>query len=207
MRQEIINLYKFEELSEESQQKAIENNIDINVDYEWSEYSIEQWKERLHMIGFENAEIRFSGFSSQGSGASFTSDIDLEKIINTLAMCGLSYSNYHKYNALERMEYHGLIDIQAEVRRTSNHYVHENTCTVHHSFDYYHDTGLTDTQFNNIEGIAQDFIEEIEYLRSQLSQEIYYDLRKEYEWRNSDEQVKESLIANEYEFTADGEIY
>lgn len=35
MRQHITNLYKFEELTEEGKQKAIESNYDINVDYEW----------------------------------------------------------------------------------------------------------------------------------------------------------------------------
>lgn len=35
MRTETINIYKFDELSEAAQQKAIENLHDINVDHEW----------------------------------------------------------------------------------------------------------------------------------------------------------------------------
>ena len=38
MKTKTYNTYKFEELSEESQQKAIENLYDINVDYDWYEW-------------------------------------------------------------------------------------------------------------------------------------------------------------------------
>jgi hypothetical protein len=41
MKKVTINLYKFEELSEEAQQKAIEKLSDINVDYEWWESTYE----------------------------------------------------------------------------------------------------------------------------------------------------------------------
>src|SRR5690606_33638809 len=36
-----INLYKFNELSEEAQQKALENLWDLNVDHEWWEFTYE----------------------------------------------------------------------------------------------------------------------------------------------------------------------
>jgi len=39
-----ITLYKFAELSDEAQQKAIEKLLDINVDYEWWEFTYEDAK-------------------------------------------------------------------------------------------------------------------------------------------------------------------
>lgn len=44
MKQKTITLYSFNELSEESQQKAIENLSDLNVNYDWWEYTFEDAK-------------------------------------------------------------------------------------------------------------------------------------------------------------------
>ncbi|MGI5828363.1 MAG: hypothetical protein ACOX6V_05075 [Patescibacteria group bacterium] len=41
MRTKTITLYKFEELSEEAQEKAINNLRDINVDYSWWDFTYE----------------------------------------------------------------------------------------------------------------------------------------------------------------------
>lgn len=38
-----------------------------------------------------------------------------------------------------------------------------------------------------------------------FSRWIYRNLEKEYDYQNSDEAVEEAIIANEYEFTEDGE--
>lgn len=39
-----VKVYKFDELSEESKQKALEKLIDINVDYEWYQFTYEDAK-------------------------------------------------------------------------------------------------------------------------------------------------------------------
>jgi hypothetical protein len=54
MRQKIINLYKFEELSAEAQQKAIEKFSDVGVDYYWWENVYDDAKEiGLKIDGFD----------------------------------------------------------------------------------------------------------------------------------------------------------
>lgn len=53
MKTKSYNVYKFNELSEESQQKAIENLYDINVDYDWWESTHEDAK----TIGLEITEF------------------------------------------------------------------------------------------------------------------------------------------------------
>jgi hypothetical protein len=70
---------------------------------------------------------------------------------------------------------------------------------------------------NNIAGysVKEEFIdeydEEIEYLENQykkeMAEEILTWLRGEYEFLQTDETVAETLIANDYEFTENGEIY
>jgi len=70
---------------------------------------------------------------------------------------------------------------------------------------------------NDIAGysVKEEFIdeydEEIEYLeeeyRKEMAEEILTWLRDEYEFLQTDESVAETLIANDFEFTENGEIY
>lgn len=74
MRQEtIIKTYlKFTELSADQQKKVIDKQRDINIDHDWSEWIIEEFTARLKRLGFYDIKTQWSGFWSQGDGASFT---------------------------------------------------------------------------------------------------------------------------------------
>jgi hypothetical protein len=75
MRKIEIEVYKIDELPEAIRQKVIDNNRYSNVDWEyWNESLLEQWTEKLESLGYNNPKIRYSGFNSQGDGASFTCD-------------------------------------------------------------------------------------------------------------------------------------
>lgn len=54
-----IKVYQFNELSEEAKEKAIEKLRDINVDYEWWDGELEDFKRELREIGIEAEEIFF----------------------------------------------------------------------------------------------------------------------------------------------------
>ena len=78
MRQIAVNVYKFDELSDEAKEKVLEKHRDINVDdSHWYEFTMEMWKEKLKEAGFDDAEIHFSGFWSQGDGACFDAKCDV----------------------------------------------------------------------------------------------------------------------------------
>ena len=72
-------VYKFSELSETSQQKAIEKLFDINVDCDWWEFVYEDFKNLCKTIGIDVdlKKTYFTGFYHQGSGSAFTADIDI----------------------------------------------------------------------------------------------------------------------------------
>jgi hypothetical protein len=59
--------------------------------------------------------------------------------------------------------------------------------------------------------VFKDFVSQltndIEELRVDLCHKIYSDLENEYEYQRSYEYIKETILINEYEFTADGGIY
>ncbi len=75
MRQEtIVKTYlKFTELSEAQQDKVVDKYDDINVDEDtWYESTYEYYEDKLRALGFYDIKFEFSGFWSQGDGASFT---------------------------------------------------------------------------------------------------------------------------------------
>lgn len=50
-------------------------------DYEWYDYLLNDFKEQGKAKGFDIEDIRFTGFWSQGDGASWTGDVDIVKYI------------------------------------------------------------------------------------------------------------------------------
>ncbi len=190
-------VYKFNELSEQAKQTAIEKLSNINTDYDWYESTIEDLTEDLNKLGFEGVEIGFSGFWSQGDGASFTADsIDIKKYINLI--------NPNKYRRLIRLMDAQMIDISGCVKRDRNmHYMHENTTSVHFDVNMY---GRLGTSAGNVESLIYELENEINEDLAPRNKDIYRILEKEYEYLASKEAIIETIEANEYEFTEDGKL-
>lgn len=75
MRQETITVtyLKFNELNDDQKKKVLDNLRNINVDHdEWNDFLIEDFKTKLESLGFIDIKVYWSGFWSQGDGASFT---------------------------------------------------------------------------------------------------------------------------------------
>lgn len=75
------------DLPPDVQEKVIDEHRDWNVEagYDWWENVYEDWTRRLEELGFNDVEISFSGFSSQGDGASFTAkSIDVLQYLKTI---------------------------------------------------------------------------------------------------------------------------
>lgn len=74
MRTKELTVYSYSELSETAKEKARNWYIENCCDYEWYDFILEDWKEKLAEIGFTNAKIYFTGFWSQGDGACFDAE-------------------------------------------------------------------------------------------------------------------------------------
>jgi hypothetical protein len=74
MRQ-VIQTYtvaKFSELDVAKQSKIVDKFYDINVDDNyWNEHILDDYRSKLEKLGFHDIKFQWSGFSSQGDGASF----------------------------------------------------------------------------------------------------------------------------------------
>lgn len=73
--------FQYDQLDASAKEKAIEwyNSADFGDNF-WSEHTIEEWKAELTEMGFNDPDISWSGFWSQGDGASFTcSSFDFDR--------------------------------------------------------------------------------------------------------------------------------
>ena len=179
---------------DEVKQKAIEKNFYINVDYpDWCDFIIEDWKNKLEKIGFENINIYYSGFCSQGDGACFDADIDVDKIANYL----------QSKNLINEDEKNKFIDLQDDFYLTikSSHncrYCHENSRYT--DLDCFYVNNEDDKIFlHNIELM-------IEELRVDLCKDIYQDLYNEFYFLVSDDAIYNTLKDFDYLFNEDGTI-
>ena len=55
--------------------RVLDKYNDINTSHEWYDNIEDDIKEELKQLGFYNVDMRFSGFWSQGDGASITGEI------------------------------------------------------------------------------------------------------------------------------------
>lgn len=123
---------------------------------DWYDDIYELWEKALDEIGFEDAKIAFTGFWSQGDGASFTAGVDLEKMAKYLATeiegkdhISLDANGKETFAAYLTHKIGGkpatnpkhsrivwlanLVDIS--VQRGHLRYSHEMSCSVQHGLD------------------------------------------------------------------------
>ena len=192
-----ITTYSFSELSEEAQEKAIDDNRHWNTDYEWWDYICEDAKTIGALLGIDINDIYFSGFYSQGDGAMFTGNYSY-KAGSTKAV--------KAYAPLDK----DLHEIAQNLQDIQKQYFYCITASTSHSGHYYHSGCMQVNVYgdDDILGYERELPEEdITNQLRYFADWIYSQLEKEYEYLTSDEVVKESLIANEVEFNVNGSIY
>jgi hypothetical protein len=198
-------------MNDERKQALIEQYRDCNVDcYDWWEGTYDTFREDMSAAGIYVSDIRFSGFWSQGDGASFTGRID-------------DIGLFLKHHKLEKdypwitklVSLGGGFDLR--ISRTSHHYVHENTVSA----------TLEDTDmFSNVLNVGDDGLREhivahwdtlldSEYTSIETDvtaiirdycQDLYRMLEEEHEHLTSDESVWEAIESNEWDREEEEEL-
>lgn len=181
-------VYKFSELTPAAKEKALTELRDCNVDYNgWADCVLDDWKEKLEKFGYTSPEIAYSGFCSQGDGASFTAAVDLPAWIKAT-------KNTKRFAAILKWlkspdEWH-----TANIIRIDRHYSHYNTVRAELEYD---DTAPAD--MSELEAAITSHVRD-------LSRQLYRDLEKEYEYLTSDEAIKETIESNSWTFNARGHL-
>lgn len=190
-----IECRQIKEWDEATQKKIVEKHRDINVKYDsWYEGTIGWWKEKLEPMGYYDVNISFSGFWSQGDGASYTGYINMIK--------WLEHQNNPRYSRILKLLKSGALEHSAEIKRDRWHnYVHWNTTSI------YHEWAIGGNSHPNVEALLDAIEEEVIKDHQSLNKEIYNDLEKDHDGQCTDEAVIDTLEANEYELSAEGKIY
>lgn len=192
-----VKLYNFNELTEEVQEKLIENNRHALVEFDdWHdpilEGFIEGMAEKGHTIDPDN--ISYSGFWSQGDGLSFTTkngEIDVRSLLKDM---GIKMKDLPRGFGKEIKQ--GLMTV--DLVRFTNHYSHQYTVVVDLTYDG-HD-----------EKISQAFFDLEDKFESQLREymtDLYETLEKYYDELTTDEAIKQELIEREDSYRESGELF
>jgi hypothetical protein len=193
-----LKLYNFSELSPEAQNKALEKYRYFDVEGDDDTYVLDHWKEgELEEMGFENAEIFYSGFNSQGDGASFDADVNVSKFIKANKL-EEKFAKILKFEADDR----GYVCINIEKNSYASHYSHESTRYA--EFTEIDTLEEPSAELVEIESLAQELEKIVEEKRLEACKEIYAELEREYDYHTSDEYLEEMFESNEYTFEASG---
>ena len=196
MRVETIKrkLYIFDELEDDAKEKAREWYRGGNLDYEWHDCIYEDTKTIAELFGLDITKIYFSGFSSQGDGACFEGHYEYKKgSLKAVKDYAPQDSDlYEIVQNLQQLQSKHFYQLQADTKH-KGHYYH-SMCTDITIYDY------------NINGgwCREDTEESLSELLWDYMNWIYKRLDREYWWLQSDENVDENIICNEYEFLKDG---
>lgn len=208
-----VNLYNFNELDESAKNKAREwyrNNLEFEP-----EFVIDDFVKIAEIIGIEfdyqsvplmgggtrkKPKIWYSGFYSQGDGACFEG----------------TYS--YKSDACEKVREYASKDLELariadKLNETQTKYNNKITASITHHGRNSHEHSVTidcslDENGNELQKEMDSNDEDIvcELMRD-LMRWLYDRLEAEYQYQNSNEVIDENIIANEYEFTENGDRY
>lgn len=159
------DVYTFDELSQAAKEKAINDYIEQGGLYDdWHEHIINDYTEQLESMGFTNVDIQYTGFWSQGDGASFTATIYPENL-----------ETFLKHHQLEN-KYSSLLNSgTVKIVRDKWHYVHENT---------------TSAEWHGDESsVVENFLAYVSTWMRELNIEIYRALQSEYEYATNLETI------------------
>jgi hypothetical protein len=186
----------------ERQRELIEKHRDINTDYEWWDCIYDSFQEDMKQKHIEVQDMRFSGFCSQGDGASFTGYIDDNKAF--FEDHGLTET----YPYMMKLLSHGG-GFSLCIERSSSRYVHENTVSAELSYcDNFSCSCVLRVDDPLREAVVKLWDEALQREYDTICdtvtdiirgycRDLYRKLEEEYDYLTSDEAIWEAIEANE----------
>jgi hypothetical protein len=183
----------------------LDEHRDINIHHGWWDSVYEDFARICTILGIDldKGEPSFSGFSSQGDGASWSGSYHAAKswspVVATYDLAPAAIRDY----APKDEELHHIADelcllariyhpTYAIVRRHDNRYAHEMMMCVS-EWEYCDDIDADDVADEVANHIEETLLE----LFRDLARWLYASLESEYEYLTSDEAVAEALKAND----------
>jgi len=200
---------KFNDLSDTEKDEV---RRQYEPDYEWWDYVYDNAKEDAHQYGFRIDDICFSGFYSQGDGASWTGSVDL-----------VTWLEKHRPDCIKatimaELIAQGWVDSKANVIRLNSLHVHSWNMQLDGATTYWHgdcyNEEFADKPVGGNGMMARASVKTLvenadlntyyeEMMGDALvsvrdyADEIYKRLRDEYEYLTSDEHIAEQFDINQ----------
>lgn len=218
--------YEFKELSAEAREKALAAHVEHGMDYDW-------WNDVYYDAitdgresGFELDDIRFSGFSSQGDGASWTGRVRVLEYLNwKIPQMQPDDTALPSYITMRELVDNEMLFSRIEITRGGGMYVHENTMLCETDSSDYGSTDPEDWDTTTLhKGVlagarVADLLEAYDFgtvinsiIQDSLqdarayAKEIYRQLEKEHDWLTSPEGFAETAEANDWRFDESGDF-
>lgn len=201
-----VKTYKYDELPEDARQRAREWFAKDWPLYDWWESTYDDFVEIGNTIGIDfknksnNPEaykpaIYFSGFHSQGDGASFEGDYAYKagwrKKLE--GYCPNEKDLFEIAENLQEIQRRHFYMLSADIKLMNSIYCHSGTITL---------DVFKDGEWYN--GPDED---ELSQLMREFADWMYKRLEMEYEFLTSEEHIEEEIRINEYDFTEDGKVF
>jgi len=195
--QKTITLYSFNELSKEVQAKLIKDyrNDESFLDFDFAErHELREIENEAEVMGIQDFDFRYSGFWSQGDGASFTGTLTKELVVEILER---ESSSTFLHSAKDWAKLYGN-NIEVNIVRHSSMYVHENTVSCEFEYDT-DELEISREDYERITGYLNNW-------KNNLCYKFYKQLRESYEDLISDENIADRLSELEEAFLSNGKI-
>ena len=206
--------FKFSELSESAKQRACQEYSEHCMDHDWWEFVYEDYAQKCEAAGFHDPEFSFSGFWSQGDGASFKCNYSFT---GDEALQFLDQSDTDAFIVLcARFRFEGeqlpKLHLTGSIDNRNNHHSHSNTMSI--DYDRVELELPLDGVASELADAASEFEERVGYYpfkgileaARDIAQDLYRSLEKEYEYQTSEEQVAETSEANDWLYDENGRI-
>jgi len=214
-----VEVFKYGELSDGAKQKAREWYIE-GMDYEWWEGTYEMAIEDGKEKGFYIDKIYFSGFYSQGDGASWVGFVDVRQWLEENCADSIGVS------AWCQLIQEDIVTKNIQVTANNAHYCHESTMSfvdVEDNCEFTDDEAMQlpsifkgmsvatvfdlivndpTCPYKDVDGITQAITKS----GKDYARDIYQRLREEYEYLCSEEMMLDHFDANDYHFTNEGKL-
>lgn len=225
--------FKFSELEGRAKDRAADKLREWITDHEWWDCVYEQAKEDGKARGFEIEDISFRGFWSQGDGASWTGEINLNTFLSwaleeaakpDTEMSRRMAGDIHRYEILHLLVAEDYIDRTVSVSLSGFMYAHSGMMRVSDLDGGVFSMDIDDEdvvcsehplQGASIYQLAQgidcinlleDFYNILKEQATSFADDIYRKLEDEYDHLTSDESLEDFAEANEYKFDEEGRV-
>jgi hypothetical protein len=187
-------VFTFDELSDSAKEKARDWYRTDYPDHEWWDCVYDDFGQIAKILGFDIdlKEVFFTGFCSQGDGASFSGSYAYAK----------GAPKAIRAYAPQDKTLHALAD---RLQALQKPFFYQITGRISRSGYYYHEMTMT-AEIERYDGrdmaqdAYQDAQEEFQDIARDLARWLYRTLETEFDYLRSDEAIDENMVINGYEF-------